>query len=163
MRRVGVVGDGLSGLIAGLGAGSCGVEVAIFGHSEPLGGLASPIDPEATWLFDRIPLFWRRKGRLDNLLNRLKVPMPSRRVPLSRMAFIRDDQRHSLPTVANYFRRSTGELSAEWTTLIKAARAGTENSGVPINTILSDMNAFLNLDYNSIKLFFLPYKFFNNH
>ncbi len=124
MRRVGVVGDGLSGLIAGLGAGSCGVEVAIFGHSEPLGGLASPIDPEATWLFDRIPLFWRRKGRLDNLLNRLKVPMPSRRVPLSRMAFIRDDQRHSLPTVANYFRRSTGELSAEWTTLIKAARAG---------------------------------------
>jgi len=47
--------------------------------------------------------------------------------------------------------------------LTRASRADTENSGVPINTILSDMNLFLNLNYNSIKLFFLLCKFFNNH
>ena len=36
MRRVGVVGDGLSGLLAGLGATSKGAEAAIFGRSEPV-------------------------------------------------------------------------------------------------------------------------------
>ncbi len=124
MRRVGVVGDGLSGLLAGLGAGSSGAEVAIFGHSEPIGGLASPVDPDAEWLFDRIPLFWRRGGSLDVMLRRLKIRMPTRKVPLSRMAVVRDDCRHSLPQKSSFFRKSTGTLSAEWASLIQAARKG---------------------------------------
>jgi len=141
MRRVGVVGDGLSGLLAGLGAGSSGVDVAIFGHSEPLGGLAAPVDPDATWLFDRIPLFWRRKGPLDNLLRRLKIRMPTRRVPLTRMAVVRDDRRHSLPTTSSYWRKSVGDLAPEWAPLIKAARKGDlsqiEGPGKDAATLLS--------------------------
>ena len=124
MRRVGVVGDGLSGLLAGLGAGSSGAEVAIFGRSEPIGGLASPVDPDAEWLFDRLPLFWRRGGSLDVMLRRLKIRMPTRKVPLSRMAVVRDDCRHSLPQKSSFFRKSSGTLSAEWASLIQAARKG---------------------------------------
>ena len=37
---------------------------------------------------------------------------------------------------------------------IRAFKAGNENSGVPIKTILNDINLLLNLNYNSIKLFF---------
>ncbi|MDG1524978.1 MAG: hypothetical protein P8Q90_02780, partial [Candidatus Thalassarchaeaceae archaeon] len=124
MRRVGVVGDGLSGLITGLAAASSDAEVIIFGHSEPIGGLASPIHPDSAWLFDRIPLFWNRKSDLDKLLSRLKVPMPTRKVPLSKMAFVRDDKRSSLPTISGYFKRSSGTLSTEWAPLIQAARNG---------------------------------------
>ena len=124
MRRVGVVGDGLSGLLAGLGAGSSDVEVAIFGCSEPIGGLASPVDPDADWLFDRIPLFWRRGGKLDILLRQLKVPMRTRKVPLSKMAVVRDDWRHSLPKKSSFFRKFSDDLSAEWVSLIQAARKG---------------------------------------
>ena len=62
MRRVGVVGDGLTGLIASLSIGSNGGEAALFGRTEPMGGLASPVDPDATWLFDRVPIFWREKA-----------------------------------------------------------------------------------------------------
>jgi len=124
MRRVGVVGDGLSGLLAGLGAGSSGAEVVIFGRSEPLGGLAAPVDPDATWLFDQIPLFWRWKGPLDSMLRRLKIRMPTRRVPLSRMAVVRDDRRYSLPSTSSYWRKSIGDLAPDWAPLIKAARKG---------------------------------------
>ena len=141
MRRIGVIGDGLSGLLAGLGAGSSGAEVAIFGRSEPLGGLASPVDPDATWLFDKIPLFWRRKGPLDNLLRRLKIRMPTRRVPLTRMAIVRDDRRHSFPTTSSFWRKSVGELAPEWAPLIKAARKGDlsqiEGPGKDAATLLS--------------------------
>jgi hypothetical protein len=124
MRRVGVVGDGLTGLIAGLSVASNGAEVVVFGHSEPLGGLASPVHPDSTWLFDRLPLFWKRKSDLDKLLSKLKVPMPTRKVPLSKMAFVRGDQRFSLPTISGFFRRTGGHLSAEWPPLIQAARSG---------------------------------------
>ena len=103
MRRVGVVGDGLSGLLAGVGAASAGAEVAIFGDSEPIGGLASPVDPDGKWLFDRIPLFWRNKGPLDKMFRKLKVPMRTRKVPLSRMAVVRDDCRQSLPQRSSIF------------------------------------------------------------
>ncbi|MDE0707511.1 MAG: hypothetical protein OSB33_01035 [Candidatus Poseidoniales archaeon] len=124
MRRVGVVGDGLSGLIAGLAAASSDSEVVIFGRSEPIGGLASPVDSDVEWLFDRIPLFWRRGGKLDILLRRLKVPMRTRKVPPSRMAIVRDDCRYSLPKKSSFFRKSSGTLSAEWASLIQAARKG---------------------------------------
>jgi len=124
MRRVGVVGDGLSGLLAALGATSSGAEVAIFGHSEPIGGLASPVDEDAKWLFDRIPLFWRRGGSLDVMLRRLKIHMPTRKVPLSRMAVVRDDQRHTLPKRSSIFRLSKGTVNPAWVSLIKAARKG---------------------------------------
>ena len=124
MRRVGVVGDGLSGLLASLGASSSGAEVVIFGHSEPIGGLASPVDPDTEWLFDRIPLFWRRGGSLDVMLRRLKIHMPTRKVPLSRMAVVRDDCRYSLPQKSSFLRKSSGTLSAEWASLIQAARKG---------------------------------------
>ena len=124
MRRVGVVGDGLSGLLAGLGASSSGAEVVIFGHSEPIGGLASPVDPDTEWLFDRIPLFWRHGGSLDVMLRRLKIHMPTRKVPLSRMAVVRDDQRHTLPTRSSIFRLSRGTMNPAWVSLIKAARNG---------------------------------------
>jgi hypothetical protein len=124
MRRVGVVGDGLSGLLAGLGAASKGSEVAIFGRSEPIGGLASPVHPNADWLFDRIPLFWRVGGTVDMMLRRLKVPMRTRKVPLSRMAVVRDDKRHSLPKRSSIFRLSRGTIDPAWVSLIKAARNG---------------------------------------
>ena len=124
MRRVGVVGDGLSGLLAGLGAASSGSEVAIFGRAEPIGGLASPVDPDTEWLFDRIPLFWRRGGKLDSLLRQLKVPIRTRKVPPSRMAIVRDNWRYSLPKKSSFFRKSSGTLSAEWASLIQAARKG---------------------------------------
>jgi len=124
MRRVGVVGDGLSGLLAGLGAASKGSEVAIFGRSEPIGGLASPVHPNANWLFDRIPLFWRVDGTVDKMLRRLKVPMRTRKVPLSRMAVVRDDKRHSLPKRSSIFRLSRGTIDSAWVSLIKAARNG---------------------------------------
>ncbi len=124
MRRVGVVGDGLSGLIAGLAAASSDSEVIIFGRSEPIGGLASPVDSDVEWLFDRIPLFWRRGGKLDILLRRLKVPIRTRRVPPGRMAVVRDDCRYSLPKKSSFFRKSRGALSAEWPSLIQAARKG---------------------------------------
>jgi len=124
MRRVGVVGDGLSGLLAGLGAASKGAEVALFGHSEPIGGLASPVHTDADWLFDRIPLFWRVGGNVDVMLRRLKVPMKTRKVPLSRMAVVRDDQRHSLPKRSNIFRLTKGTIDPAWVSMIKAARNG---------------------------------------
>jgi hypothetical protein len=124
MRRVGVVGDGLSGLLAGLGAASKGSEVAIFGHSEPIGGLASPVDPDTEWLFDRLPLFWKRGGTVDLMLRRLKVPMQTRRVPLSRMAVVRDDHRYSLPGKSGILRRPSGPLATEWVSLVKSARKG---------------------------------------
>ena len=124
MRRVGVVGDGLSGLIAGLGAASNGSEVAIFGRSEPIGGLASPVHPDTEWLFDRIPLFWRRGGKLDTLLRQMKVPIRTRKVPPSSMAIVRDNWRYSLPEKSSFFRKSRGTLSAEWASLIQAARKG---------------------------------------
>lgn len=124
MRRVGVVGDGLSGLIAGLGAASNGSEVAIFGRSEPIGGLASPVDPDTEWLFDRIPLFWRRGGKLDTLLRQMKVPIRTRKVPPSSMAIVRDNWRYSLPAKSSFFRKSRSTLSAEWASLIQAARKG---------------------------------------
>ncbi len=124
MRRIGVVGDGLSGLIAGLSAATNGTEVAIFARSEPLGGLASPVNPNATWLFDRTPLFWRKKGALDRLLNRLKVPMPSRKVPISKMAIVRENKRYSLPKIGFSLRNSTGDLATQWISLIKSAKKG---------------------------------------
>ncbi len=124
MRRVGVVGDGLSGLIAGLGAASNGSEVAIFGRSEPIGGLASPVHPDTEWLFDRIPLFWRRGGKLDTLLRQMKVPIRTRKVPPSSMAIVRDNWRYSLPAKSSFFRKSRNTLSAEWASLIQAARKG---------------------------------------
>ena len=124
MRRVGVVGDGLTGLVASLAAGTSGSEVVMFGRSEPLGGLASPIDPQAEWLFDRIPLFWKKKGHLARLLRRIKVPMPTRIVPLSMMAIVRDDQRKTLPSKTGIFRRPTGPLSDGWVAMLQAARKG---------------------------------------
>ena len=39
--------------------------------------------------------------------------------------------------------------------LSKRSKVGTANSGVPINTILSDINIFLKLNYNSFEFFFL--------
>ena len=126
MRRVGVVGDGLSGLLASLGAASSGADVAIFGHSEPIGGLASPVDPDSEWLFDRIPLFWRRGGSLDVMLRKLKIRMPTRKVPLSRMAVVRDDRRHTLPAKSGVVRSllPTRGWNPAWVALIKAARKG---------------------------------------
>lgn len=124
MRRVGVVGDGLSGLLAGLGAASKGSEVAIFGRSEPIGGLASPVHPNADWLFDRIPLFWRVGGSVDIMLRKLKVPMRTRKVPLSRMAVVRDDKRHSLPKRSSIFRLTRGTMNPAWVSLIQDARNG---------------------------------------
>ena len=118
------MGDGLTGLIASLAATGNGAEVALFGKTEPLGGLASPIHPEAKWLFDRAPIFWRKKGHLDQLLRRLKVPMPLRRIPLHRMAIIRDNQRHSLPEFKGILRRPTGHFGTEWLSMIQAARNG---------------------------------------
>jgi len=162
MRRVGVVGDGLSGLITGLAAASSDAEVVIFGHSEPIGGLASPIHPDSAWLFDRIPLFWNRKSDLDKLLSRLKVPMPTRKVPLSKMAFVRDDKRTSLPTISGYFKRSLGTLSTEWAPLIQSARngdlsqlEGPSKDAASLLSILWDFNptpnpdAVLNLGWKS--------------
>ena len=145
MRRVGVVGDGLSGLIAGLAAASNGVEVAIFGRSEPLGGLASPVNRNATWLFDRTPILWRRKGTLDNLLNRLKIPMPTRKIPTSRMAIVRENQRYTLPKVGFSLRRPSGKLATEWLSLIKAAKVG--NLG-ELEGITKDAAIFLSLLWN---------------
>jgi len=124
MRRVGIVGDGLSGLLAGLGAASKGAEVSIFGHSEPIGGLASPVDPGAEWLFDRIPLFWKRGGPVDLMLRRLKVPMRTRKVPLSRMAIVRDNHRYSLPEKSPLLRTPSGPLANDWVTLVQSARKG---------------------------------------
>ncbi|MEE2758953.1 MAG: hypothetical protein VYA86_03120 [Candidatus Thermoplasmatota archaeon] len=124
MRRVGVVGDGLTGLVASLSVGSNGGEAALFGRSEPMGGLASPVDPEATWLFDQIPIFWRRKGHLARLLKRMKVPMPTRELSLSKMAIIRNDQRQTLPHKVGILRRPTGPFAADWVTMIQMARSG---------------------------------------
>jgi hypothetical protein len=145
MRRVGVVGDGLCGLIAGLSAASSGSEVVIFGRSEPLGGLAAPVDEDAAWLFDRVPLFWKQGGSLDKLLRRLKIPMPTRKVPLARMAIVRDDQRHSLPTFSSYWRKSIGDLSIEWAPLIKAARKGDLSQ---VEGYAKDAAVLLSLLYN---------------
>ena len=133
MRRIGVVGDGLTGLIAALSIGSCGGEAALFGKTEPMGGLASPVDSEATWLFDRVPIFWQKKGPLDRLLKRLKVPMPSRQLSLSKLAVIRDDRRKTLPTKSGPFRRPDGAFAADWMQLIQAARTGTTHKldGLP--------------------------------
>ena len=124
MRRVGVVGAGLSGLLAGLGAASAGAEVAIFGDSEPIGGLASPVDPNGKWLFDRIPLFWRKKGPLDKMFRKLKVPMRTRKVPLSRMAGVRVDCRQSLPQRSSIFHFTRGKMNAGWISMIDGARKG---------------------------------------
>jgi hypothetical protein len=125
MRRVGVVGDGLTGLIAALSVGSNGGEAALFGRTEPMGGLASPVDAEATWLFDRIPICWRKKNHLDRLLKRMKVPMPTRELPLSKLAVVRGDQRKSLPSKHGVLRKPTGPYASDWLQMIQAARAGT--------------------------------------
>ena len=124
MRRVGVVGDGLTGLIAALSVGTNGGEAALFGRSEPIGGLASPIDPDATWLFDRVPIFWRKKGHLDRLLKQMKVPIPTRKLPLSKMAVIRGDQRQTLPGKSGFFGKLNGPFAKDWVQLIQSARAG---------------------------------------
>ena len=50
--------------------------------------------------------------------------MPTRKVPLSRMAVVRDDQRHTLPTRSSIFRLSKGTVNPAWVSLIKAARKG---------------------------------------
>jgi len=145
MRRVGVVGDGLSGLLAGLGAASKGSEVAIFGHTEPIGGLASPVDPDADWLFDRLPLFWKRGGVVDMMLRRLKVPMQTRRVPLSRMAVVRGDHRYSLPEKSGMLRRPSGPLATEWVSLIQSAR---KNDLSHIEGLERDVAALLSILWN---------------
>ncbi|MDP6889541.1 MAG: hypothetical protein QF454_05880 [Candidatus Thalassarchaeaceae archaeon] len=124
MRRVGIVGDGLTGLVASLAATSNGAEVALFGKSEPLGGLASPIHPEAEWLFDRAPIFWRKKGHLDQLLRRMKVPIPQRRMHLHRMATIRDKKRYTLPEFKGVLRRPTGYFASDWLSMVQSAKTG---------------------------------------
>ncbi len=124
MRRVGVVGDGLTGLVAALSVGSNGGEAALFGRSEPMGGLASPVDTEATWLFDQIPIMWRKNGHIDRLLKRMKVPMPTRELPLSKMAVVRQNQRKSLPSKFGIFRRPEGPFAADWAQMIQASRLG---------------------------------------
>ncbi|HIF04059.1 MAG TPA: FAD-dependent oxidoreductase [Candidatus Poseidoniales archaeon] len=125
MRRIGVVGDGLAGLSAALVAAQRGAEVVVFGTEEPLGGLSGPISAqEHEWLFDQIPISWRRKGRLDRLLRRMKVPMPSREIELGRLAIVRDDQRIGLPSFQGWLRRPTGPLAFAWPELIRSARRG---------------------------------------
>ena len=124
MRRVGIVGDGLTGLVASLAATSNGAEVALFGKSEPLGGLASPIHPEAEWLFDKAPICWRKKGHLDQLLRRMKVPIPQRRMHLHRMAIIRDKKRYTLPEFKGVLRRPTGYFASDWLSMVQSAKTG---------------------------------------
>ena len=124
MRRVGVVGDGLTGLITALSVGTNGGEAALFGKTEPMGGLASPVDPDANWLFDRVPIFWRSKGHLDRLLKQMKVPMPTRELPLSKLAVVRNDQRKSLPSKSGVLRKLTGPFSTDWIQMIQSARSG---------------------------------------
>jgi len=145
MRRVGVVGDGLTGLIASLSIGSNGGEAALFGRTEPMGGLASPVDPDATWLFDRVPIFWREKSHLHRLLKRMKVPMPTRQLPLSKLAVIRDDQRKTLPSRSGLLRKPTGPFASEWIQLIQAARNGTTDQ---LNGPIRDAATLLSLLWN---------------
>ena len=124
MRRVGVIGDGLTGLIAALSVGINGGEAALFGRSEPIGGIAAPVSPKANWLFDQVPLFWRKNGHIDRLLSRMKTPMKTRELPLSKMAVIRNDKRKSLPRLSGILRKPSGPFAAEWPHLIEAARSG---------------------------------------
>lgn len=117
MRRVGIVGDGLTGLMAAIGAASAGAEVVLFGRQEPLGGLSAPLDEE--WGFDRAPIAWR-KGALSALLARMKVRMRCRHIPWNAMAVIRGDVRLTLPHTRGLFRRASGPLAAA----LAAARSG---------------------------------------
>ena len=125
MRRIGVVGDGLSGLSAALTIAQFGVEVVVFAIDEPLGGRAGPISTDQNdWLFDQTPVSWIRKGELDQVLRRMKVPMPTRRIPISRMATVRNDSRFTLPSRGSFGMKITGPLAPEWPDIIRSARKG---------------------------------------
>lgn len=125
MRRVGVVGDGLAGLSAALSIAQNGAEAVVFSIEEPLGGRSAPVSPECSeWLFDQIPLMWNRKGALDRALRRIKAPMPTRPISPNMIAFVRDDNRISLPKSRGIFRRSPGLLAQSWPTITRNARRG---------------------------------------
>lgn len=125
MRRVGVIGDGLSGLSAAISAAQTGAEAVVFSIEEPLGGRSGPITSKTSeWLFDQIPLMWNRKGSLDRALRRMKAPMPTRPISPDMIAFVSDDNRVSLPKSRSIFRRSTGLLAQSWTSIVKHARSG---------------------------------------
>ncbi|MDP6906061.1 MAG: hypothetical protein QF440_01425 [Candidatus Thalassarchaeaceae archaeon] len=143
MRRVGVVGDGLSGLAAALSVVQGGAEAVVFGIQEPIGGRASPLPSTGkNWLFDQTPLMWRRKGDLDQALRRLKTPMPTRTINTSLLAVIRNNQRISIPQSRGMLRRYTGPLAESWGEIIRHSRRGSipELSGLE-----SDIVHFLGL------------------
>ncbi len=145
MRRVGVVGDGLSGLSAALSVAQRGAEAVVFAIDEPLGGRSGPISTESCeWLFDQIPLMWNRKGTLDRVLRRIKAPMPTRPILPNLIAFVREDRRISLPKTKGIFRRSTGLLAQTWPSITRSARRGhlpeldeNETEAVNLLTLLS--------------------------
>jgi hypothetical protein len=145
MRRVGVVGDGITGLTAALGAARGGADVVLFGKTEPMGGLASPLDDG--WLFDRAPVVWPRHGPLDRLLRKMKVRMPLRRIPFDQMAVIRNDTRTPLPNFTGLLKRPQGPMAVEWVELIKAARKG-DSTGLSETAMdaASLLNILLHLD-----------------
>ncbi len=125
MRRVGVIGDGLTGLSSAISIAQSGAEAVVFSIEEPLGGRSSPITTERTeWLFDKFPLMWNRNGSLDRALRRMKAPMPTRPIAPNLIAFVKDNHRVSLPKSRGIFRRSTGLLAQSWSNIVRHARRG---------------------------------------
>ncbi|MED5487355.1 MAG: NAD(P)-binding protein [Candidatus Thermoplasmatota archaeon] len=148
MRRVGIVGDGLAGLIAARSAAQSGAEVLIFARSEPIGGLAAPVHADAEWLFDRIPLNWNRTSYLATLLKSMGVGIHSRRMIHTRMAFILDEKRYTLPGNKGLFWKSNRNdaLEADWLSVVKATKAkdlsNLEGAAKHMATLLSVLWSF---------------------
>ena len=144
MRRVGVVGDGLTGLIASLSIGSNGVRLPY----------SVALNPWVDWHRQSILMqpgcsieypYSGGKSHLHRLLKRMKVLMPTRQLPLSKLAVIRDDQRKTLPNRSGLLRKPTGPFASEWIQLIQAARNGTTDQ---LNGPIRDAATLLSLLWN---------------
>jgi len=124
MQRVGIVGGGLSGLIAAISAASNGGEVFVLNRGEPLGGRTAPINSRKQMVADRAPLAWPGRGPFDKMLRRIRTAMPSGQVPGNAIATVREGERSTLPKHPSAVVGLSKVEAEAWASILAMARKG---------------------------------------
>jgi hypothetical protein len=124
MQRVGVVGGGLSGLVAAIAAAGSGAEVFVLNRGEPLGGRTAPVESVEEMVADRAPLAWPLQGSFDKMLRRIRTAMPSAQVSGSAIATVRGGRRSTLPHKPNAVQGLARADAEAWASVLSGARKG---------------------------------------
>lgn len=124
MQRLGIVGGGLSGLVAAIAAARSGAEVFVLNRGEPLGGRTAPVESVEEMVADRAPLAWPLQGSFDKMLRRMRTAMPSAQVPGSAIATVRDGIRSTLPHKPNAVQGLAKSEAEAWAKVLSGARKG---------------------------------------